>query len=300
MVDRVDVAASDGRDSEAADARDAEMAKRGEEVNIRSVNRSQGEAHEENSTAGENAREEKGGDEPKTFDKPEGVPEKFFDPKTGQVDFEAWGKAHKELESRFHQNNQNQDDDKTEGETDESTEGETPSGENAIARARAEFAENGELADETYKALEAAGLDRATVDDYIESARAKSSALESAAYEAAGSQEDFEKMTSWASENMDEADKAEINALLGSTDPKVVARGAERLKSQYQENASIEPDDNVRGETGGSPSGDYFKNRTEMTTAMSDPRYKHDANYREEVMRKMVNAERRGIDVFAG
>lgn len=40
---------------------------------------------------------------PKVHEKPEGVPDKFFNKDTGVVDYKAWGEAHKNLETKFHQ-----------------------------------------------------------------------------------------------------------------------------------------------------------------------------------------------------
>lgn len=301
MVDRVDAPTPNPGDSEDVARHEENMAKKGEEVNIRSVDRRSGEALSEDSNKGENVRpdDNKNDGESNEPERPEWIPEKFW---TGDLEESAQklAESYRELER---QRSKPDDKDKGDDDADRSPEDEDknePDQQNAIARARQEFDEKGELSDDTYAALEAAGLSREQVDTYIEAAQGKATEAVNAALEAAGGQDEFDRMAEWAGENLDRETVQDINEMLASTNPRIARRGAELLKSEYQQNATIEPEDNVRGETGGNTSGDYFRSRHEMIQAMSDPRYKRDPAFREEVERKLLNAEKRGIDVFAG
>lgn len=238
--------------------------------------------------------------------RPEWVPEKFYNAETGEVDYEAFGKSHKELERLFHESRQEapkEGDAPAEGDSPETPkEGEVPAGlmeRPSVKAAQEAFAETQELSDEHYAALEADGIPRQMVDAYIAGQMAKANAIADAAYKAAGGEEQYAEMQAWAAEALTPAQKRAYNAQLDTNDPEVIAAATANLFAQYKANANID------GERvgGGAPKNDSstFASRTEMAAAINkiDERtgkrlYDVDPAYRAEVMRKIGNTRRVG------
>ena len=233
--------------------------------------------------------------------RPDNVPDKFWNQETGEIDLGALLKSESEGQAEITRLRQGKPDDEpkdTPKADDEPTDDDTPSTPNdAIASARTEYATDGKLSDGTYEALAATGITREMVDGYISSNVALVEGLRTAAFEVAGSETDYNKMTAWALDNLEEGDIAALNTLLTNTDPEVVKRGAAQLKERFEKKADIDPDTNIRG--GGEPTtGSYFKSRAEMTTAMKDPRYKTDTAYQAEVAQKIARASKAGVNLM--
>lgn len=229
-------------------------------------------------------------------ERPENVPEKFWDAEAGQVNIDALLKAQQDAESALRkQQNQKSDEEETPSEP----EGDTPQQVDAISAARDEFAEKGELTDESYEALEKAGITRDMVDTYIAGQQAAVAEIETAAFQHfEGSREAYQEAVTWAAENLEAHEIEALDLQITSTNPQVVGRGAAELARLYRENADITPRTVITGQKS-STSGDHFKSSYEMTKAMADPRYAKDVSFRQEVARKVANAERAGINLFS-
>ena len=229
---------------------------------------------------------------------PPGIPEKFWDPETGQVRTEDLLKSYQELEKRLSQPKPDEPPappPAPEGETPEgeTPEGETPAQQSAIERASAEWAEKGELTAETYEALEKSGIPRAMVDQYVAGAQAQQAALEQKAYSIAGGPEGYKAMAEWASTNLSDA---ELNAFNQDVaDPARVESAVSGLRARYQAANGF---DGNRVAGAKPASGDVFRSRHEMMSAMNDPRYRQgDRSFHEEVYAKIANSSAAGIDL---
>lgn len=232
--------------------------------------------------------------------KPDWVPDKFYNAATGEVDYESFGNSHKELERHFHESRQEapkEGDAPAEGgeESQEAPAGlmERPS----VRAAQDAFATDGKLSDEHYAALEKDGIPREMVDAYVAGQVANSNAIANAAYEAAGGEEQYAAMQSWAAESLTPAQKKAFNAQLDTGDPEVIAAATANLFAQYKENANIDGD----RVGGGPPANDssIFNSRQEMSAAINKLNeqgqrlYDVDPGYRQEVQRKIGNTRRR-------
>lgn len=275
------------------------MAERGETVDIQYDDSSTGKSYRQAPKSGEDdAGDEGGGDKTK---RPDHIPEKFWDAEKGEVRLDALLKAQQDAERELSRLRNSKG--KPAGETDDNSKGGSDGNDDpatpqeAIAAARAEFAENGELSEDTYATLEKAGLSRDIVDGYIAHARSQIESIRNAAFEVAGGESEYRKMQEWAAENLEEADIAALNALLNHSDPEVVRRGAQQLKERYDREADRDPTVTVRGERA-SVTGEYFRSRHEMTTAMRDKRYQTDEAYRREVAQKIARAVKAGVDLY--
>ena len=231
--------------------------------------------------------------------KPEGVPDKFYNAETGEVDYVSWGKAHHELESKFHKKPEDADSD-AEG-ADEQTE--EPAGileRESVKAAREQFAKEGELTEENYKAIEAeTGFTKEDVDAWIEGQRIRASRPFAAAYEASGGEENYEAMAEWMRAQLDEDELEAYNVQMRTNDPRIIKAAVKAMNARFTAEANIEGEP-VGGSavTGGS---NVFNSRAEMAAAINalnergQRKYDVDSAYRTSVIKKIGNTRRAGI-----
>lgn len=236
-------------------------------------------------------------------ERPENVPEKFWDAEAGQVNLDALLKAQSDAESALRKS---QSTEEPKGEVVEPSSGDetatpevpaTPEAEASVKTAEEEYAEHGSLSDATYEALAKTGLSKDVVDGYIEGQVAKAEKLTTAAYGELGGEESYKAAVTWAQGNLSTGEIAAIDALLTSADPSVVAEGAKMLAGKYNSDGEKMPTTTVTG-TDTSTVGQHYKSSAELVQAMNDKRYRTDSAYRAEVSKKMDNAAKAGITLF--
>lgn len=235
------------------------------------------------------------------------VPAKFIDPATGQVNIIELAKAYRELESKQSQTKPNEQppaqdpqgdpNGKPDEQKPQGSEQGKPDRAAAEAAAAEEYAKNGKLSDETYAALEAAGYSRAVVDTYIAGQKAIVSDIERQAFEVVGGKAAYEQMMQWGIANLSPAEQEAYDAAVNSLDPVKAKLAVEGLFARFRKEGSFEPSRTVGGQ-GGPVQGDMFRSKAEMIAAMSDPRYKTDAAYRQDVANKIAAAQRANINIF--
>ncbi len=242
-------------------------------------------------------------------EKPEGVPDKFWDAEKGEVNYVEWNKAHTALETQFHGPEKSPEVIAAEKVIAEAKAAEagTPASGNAIVDARAEYAMEGKLSDATFTALAAAGLDRKTVEGYLVGVDAQSGVLESAAHDAAEGSENYQKMLEWAADtsNVPVADVHAFNALVASGDTEVIKGAVTDMYGKYRENVTVEGE--RLGGSGIVSGSATFASKAEMTAAMNAPnpnipgktRYQTDPAYRVECQDKIKASRKAGIEIFA-
>ncbi len=166
--------------------------------------------------------------------------------------------------------------------------------------ASAEFAKDGKLSDATYTALEAQGLDKGMVDQYISGQRALVERVQNAAFGAfENGKTDYDTAADWAAANLTEDEIKALDVQITSTNPAIVTQGAKALNEKWVANRDVDPTVVVHGEGNKGVTGAYFKSSAEMQAAMSDPKYSKDQAFRDEVMGKIDRAEKAGVNLFA-
>jgi hypothetical protein len=244
------------------------------------------------------------GDETGVTKRPEDIPEKFWDAEKGVVNVEALLKSQKDGEeaARAAAAGKTKTAEELAAEAAAGTKtpeeiaaeeaaakgGDQPK---AVADASAEYAEKGELSPETYASLAAQGLTEGMVNDYIAGQKAIVSTLTAAASEPFGSAEGYNTAADWAAANLDEAEIAALDVQLTSTNPAIVKQGAAALQEKYAANADIDPLVTIQGNGAPAKTGTSFRSSAEMQAAMSDPRYKTDPAYRDEVAAKVGRSD---------
>ena len=216
-------------------------------------------------------------------DRPEWLPEKFKSP-------EDMSKAYSELEKKLGQPTEEASEEPEQVEEkaedkEEQTEENTSEAYQAVAEASKEFFENdGQLSEETYNALEKAGLPRDLVDSYAAGQQALLQSEEGQIKSVA--QGNYEAMAEWANENLPQEEvEAFDEAVTGGTvsQAKLAVQG---LYARYQNEVGAKPKLTQGAVSGGSTMP--FLSMQELARAQSDPRYKSgDKAYHEEIDRRL-------------
>lgn len=157
----------------------------------------------------------------------------------------------------------------------------------AIDDARGEFAETGELSDKTFDALEAAGLPREFVEQYIAGQEAMSVQQAASIQESIGGAGNYEAMSEWAGENLADSDLDAFNAIVEGASVEQARVAVKGLYAQFLAAGGKGPS-LVQGSTSGDAGVKPFGSTAQVTEAMRDPRYSSDPAYREQVEKRMA------------
>ena len=222
-----------------------------------------------------------------TDDRPEWLPEKFSSA-------EELAEAYQNLEQEFHTRNQEEPQQYYEEsqEAQEYQEGDQVTSNNVDSflegygldyqKFEQEFNETGGLSDAAYQALDEAGIPSEMVDNYLEGQLAMAEQIESSVYDSVGGEENYQAMTEWASDNLNEYEVDAFNHMIESGDNNLVNFAVQGLASRFMlENQDTEP--NLISGSGGQSFGSRYESVQQLTSAMSDPRYQSDPAYRREV-----------------
>jgi hypothetical protein len=207
-------------------------------------------------------------------ERPEWLDEKFESP-------EEMAKAYKALQQKMSKPKAEK---KESAKAEEASAPEATTG--AIEAARNEFAENGELSDKAFDALEAAGLPRSFVEQYIAGQEAMSIQQAATIQESIGGAGNYEAMAEWASENLADGDLDAFNDIVEGHSVEQARVAVKGLYAQFQAAGGKGPA-LVQGSTSGDAGVKPFGSTAQVTEAMRDPRYASDPAYREQVEKRM-------------
>ena len=225
--------------------------------------------------------------------RPDNIPEQFWDAAKGVVNTEALLKSQADGQAEINKLRNGKPEPK-EGEEGyvkpEPKEGEegyvAPNQVTAVENASKEWSEKGELSADTYTALEAVGLTKAYVDNYIAGQGAIVSTLQESAYGPFEGKEGYERAADWAAEHMSDEDVKALDVQLLSNNPAIVKQGALALAARYAAEADVEPN-TIRGDGNGTTVGGSYKSSREMMKDMNSAKYRTSQAFRDEVAGKL-------------
>lgn len=149
-----------------------------------------------------------------------------------------------------------------------------------------EFAEQGQLGEDSYKALQEAGIPKEMVDAYIQGQTAVANSQAEAVFSVAGGKDQYNQMVQWAAQNLTQEQIAAYDSAMDSDSQQQRLLAATGLYSQFQAANGKEPS-LVGGKSAGN-SVDAYQSWAEVTAAMKDARYNKDPAFREQVQRKLA------------
>ena len=208
-------------------------------------------------------------------DRPEWLPEKFGSP-------EDLAKAYSELEARFSSNDQQVDEGVDEDAAREDLE---QAGVDYDALSQ-EFWDNGDLSAESYDMLEQAGIPREIVDSYIESQIGAVESQRSSIMNEVGGEEGYQELTSWAADNLDDAEIDYFNRMMDSNDFNAIRMSVRSIAARREASEGIEPARNLSGSLSGGTGGSYDSVQ-QLMSDMQNPSYESDPAFRAQVEAKL-------------
>ena len=155
---------------------------------------------------------------------------------------------------------------------------------------------NGKITEEMYTQLTDTGLSREAVDSYLAGRSVEMGYINDetpdltesdirAITDSVGGKEQYDLMTSWAANNLDQKTVQAFDNLLDTGDPGSIQLAVNGLKAQFEEATGYEG--RMLTGTAAKSTGDVFRSQPELVAAMEDPRYDRDPAYRQDIIEKL-------------
>lgn len=153
-----------------------------------------------------------------------------------------------------------------------------------------EFAEKGELANESYDELAKQGLNRDLVDSFIEGQNAISQQQTASMHATVGGKESYDSMINWASENLSETESTAFNSIMDKGNRDEMSLAINGMNSRYKSAVGANEPRTIRG-TAPKVNADVFKSTYEVAEAINNPKYSKDTFYRKQVEDKLKRSD---------
>ena len=209
--------------------------------------------------------------------------------------------AYLELQKKLGSNDDEESEEDYEGEGEGDYE-EVPDASPAISlieEASAEYYENdGELTPETiqkFSSMSSQDLVNAYIEIQRNNPQAQTESVElsdasvNAIQNAAGGEQAYDQLTSWAADNLPDQEIDAFDNLIDTGNVEAIKMGLTALQSKYNEANGYEGR-MLQGKRPSS-SGEVFRSQAELVEAMGDPRYENDPAYRQDVINKLDNSD---------
>lgn len=231
--------------------------------------------------------------------RPEHIPEKFWDVEKGEVRVEDLAKSYVELEKARAAKSAVA----TPGEDIPSTAADdTP---DPLATTAAEIATHREaitaklvagqaLEDADYKPFEKVGFSREDIDAFIDGQAARGELQAMEVHAEVGGGDAYKAMVGWARTSLSKEEVAVYDKDIYSADKAVRLNAARGLAARYAQ-ANGTPGVSVTNKTSGGGTDSGYASKAEMVKDMSDERYSKDSAFREQVSRRVAAAMRNGV-----
>jgi hypothetical protein len=238
--------------------------------------------------------------------RPEGVPEQFWDATKGIIKADELAKSYAELRAKMDAGKADEaagdktDEDPAQkgvkierpdaAKKDEKAAEANPLTTAVDAMAKA-YAESGDVTEDHIKAVEDLGLPRAVIDTYMAGIKALEANMTAEVHKAAGGEDKFVEAQTWAAKGLSDADLDYYNANID--DPSKRIQTVEWLMAKF---SGARPGEGklVDGLPSTAAAGDVFETPAQVTAAMSDPKYATDPAYRRQVAEKMLRSQKAG------
>lgn len=154
-----------------------------------------------------------------------------------------------------------------------------------MAKYTREVIATGAISDESRAEIVKAGVPEGMIDTHIQGLSAIRDRQVDKLNGIAGGAEQFQAMSTWATNNLGAAEIEAFNAAIQSGDAAQTELAMRGLAAMYNGSTAGQREQ-LEGKTGG-PSVAKFQNNAQVRAAMKDERYEHDPDYRAEVMARM-------------
>ena len=179
-----------------------------------------------------------------------------------------------------------------EGELEDAEEAEVSPAADMITAASEEFAETGEMSQETRDALAEMSSEE-LLDAYMSMQQPPAADLTDADVSelkaSVGGEQAYEQITGWAAESLDDAELDAFNATIDSGSLAQIQMIMAGLQARYEAENGYEGTQ-LQGKPP-SNSRDVFRSQAEVVEAINDPRYDRDPAYRNDILMKLERSD---------
>lgn len=237
-----------------------------------------------------------------TPQRPDYVPEKFWDAETGEVNVENLAKSYGELEKSRSAPKEEPEAAAEEPSAEPSKDGkivkpETPEApaENPMGDLFARVAEEhsaGEVSEETFGALEAAGIPKEIAQNYLAGLAVMAEQTLTTIHGYTEGAENYGAMAKWAGDTLTDAELESFNAALDN--PQLRETAVRGLYARFQ---AVAPNEGtLTSPKGPQPgAGDVYSEKSQVLADMRKPEYQNDPAFRAEVEQKLARSQRSGF-----
>lgn len=212
-------------------------------------------------------------------ERPSWLPEKF-------TNAEELAKAYGELEKAFSQKNEAPKEEvKSETKPEDLKIQETKT-DSTLEPFYNEYAEKGELTEQSYESLNKMGIPKDVVDAYISGQEALAEQHNASLMSSVGGQENYNNMISWAKENLSETEINTFNNTIDNGSLEQAQLAIAGVNARYQANTR-EPE-LFSGQKSESNVG--YQSVAQMLADINNPKYQTDTAFRQEVEAKVRNS----------
>jgi len=153
-----------------------------------------------------------------------------------------------------------------------------------------EFADKGELTNQSYEELAKQGLNKDLVDSFIEGQNAIAEQQTANMHATVGGKENYDGMINWASEHLSETESKAFNAIMDKGNKDEMSLAINGMNSRYKSAVGANEPRTIRG-TAPKVSADVFKSTYEVAEAINNPKYSKDTFYRKQVEDKLKRSD---------
>jgi hypothetical protein len=156
-----------------------------------------------------------------------------------------------------------------------------------------EYDANGKLSEESYKALEDLGYNKAFVDEKIDYINYKRERDADAILAPHGGAEEFKKVSAWAAANFSEEQLNNINMQLATGNRQTQDAVLSSLFMGYKQSNGNQPpaEQTLHTNQPQTTRTEGYATKSEYLKDAKDPRYEKDAGYRKQVEQKMLKTD---------
>ena len=221
-----------------------------------------------------------------TPERPQWLPEKF---KSAEDLAKAYAELEKKVGTPAKEEAEASDTEKSKDGDEKKTEDEPAKASEVVTKLNESFAANGELSEADYALAESIGHDRATVDDFIAGQKALADQATQRITDAAGGKESMDRMFTWAKTGLSGSEIDTFNKSMEGKDVNAAVIAMEQLKARYEKANGRDPK-LITGKPQGA-SHDTYGSWAEVSSDMSDPKYKVDPAFRQKVADKLGRSD---------
>lgn len=229
------------------------------------------------------------GETPAAAQRPDNVPEKFWNAETGQVNTEALLSSYAEAEGKL-RSGVHKAEPQADASADELSIPKPPklNVEEVLNTVAENYKKAGSFSEDDLKKIAETGVTKGMVENHIRGQQADASSRVEAAYKSAGGKDQYSLVTAWAGANLSEAEVAAFDKIVSSGEAIAIDFAVSGLKAKY---VASEGSEGLRvGGAKPSTQSDVFETRAEFVQITRDPKYTNDAKYRSEVDAKVARS----------